>query len=355
MRADHIARANVYPPATAGDLMNRKLGTLYAVLTAALIATQPPLSAPAAKALTPVHFIFLTQAGLLLSLPFLLASQESRRDCFALLGSFSNYGRLAIVFAVGIAALILYNFSLAGAHPVIVTAILNLSPFWAALVALVLTRTPIPVSPLIFFGCFVAAFAGATAIAWSQTEGSGAGGTLAAQLMRGSWLWALPIPLLTSLTATLTAKWFSEQDASAAVAANIVVGAALLIPTTLGWLLWKGEPVLGNLVAAGLMILGVILADAIGRVFYQKALLVTENDNGYVTMFQNLEPAVGAALAYGLSFWIKDLRVRIGWTFALGLALTAGALLVFSLRAISAPKRQEEGRGLVRDEVFPAQ
>jgi drug/metabolite transporter (DMT)-like permease len=41
--------------------------------------------------------------------------------------------------------LLLYNFGLSNAHPIIISAILNLSPFWAALVALVLAGVPIPI------------------------------------------------------------------------------------------------------------------------------------------------------------------------------------------------------------------
>ncbi len=335
--------------------MNRKLGTVYAIVTAALIATQPPLSSAAAQAFSTVKFVFLTQVGLLAAVPLLLVSQQSRRDCRALLGSASNYGRLAAVFAVGAAALLLYNFSLAGAHPVIVVAVLNLAPFWGALVALVLMRVPIPVSPPVFFGCFVCAFLGATAIAWSQAAGEGrSSGELFSTLARGAWLYAIPIPIFTTLSATLTSKWFSDHDPSAAVVANFVVGAAVIVPVTLGIMLWKGEPIFRDAFAAGLMIVGVILADAVGRVFYQKALIVTGDDNGYVTMFQNLEPAIAAAIAYFLSFWIAGLKFTLGWPFALGLAATAAALLVFSLKAFERGQRREGGPG-VRDEAFPAE
>ena len=79
-----------------------------------------------------------------------------------------NYGYLGIIFAIGLTGLLLYNFGLSNAHPIIISAILNLSPFWAALVALVLAGVPIPISRATFFGCFAGAFIGAMAVAWSQ-------------------------------------------------------------------------------------------------------------------------------------------------------------------------------------------
>jgi hypothetical protein len=56
-----------------GWTMNRKLGALYGVATAVLLATQPPLSSPAAKAMSPIKFVFLTQVALLISVPLLLS------------------------------------------------------------------------------------------------------------------------------------------------------------------------------------------------------------------------------------------------------------------------------------------
>jgi drug/metabolite transporter (DMT)-like permease len=332
--------------------MNRKLGALYGVATAVLLATQPPLSSPAAKAMSPIKFVFLTQVGLLVSVPLLLSTGDSRRDCLALLRSVSHYGRLGVILAAGAAALVLYNLSLAGAHPVIVTAVLNLAPFWAALVALALTGTPIPGSPIVFFGCFLCAFAGATAIAWSQASDAQWGGLIAA-LAKGAWLFAIPIPLLTTLSVSLVAKWFSDRDPSGAVAANFVVSAGVLIPATLALLLWRGEPILGDALAAALMIAGVILADSVGRVFYQKALKITGDDNGFVTMFQTLEPALGAGIAYGLSFWFRDLAVKGNWIFVLGLVLTGASLLVFSFKALATERASKDRRPQVGNQAFP--
>ena len=44
-------------------------GSIYALATAALLATQEPFSALAAKRLPPLSFVCLTQAALLLSIP----------------------------------------------------------------------------------------------------------------------------------------------------------------------------------------------------------------------------------------------------------------------------------------------
>ena len=40
------------------------------------------------------------------------------------------------------------------------------------------------------------------------------------------------------------------------------------------------------------MIVGTILASSVGRVVYQISLTVTGGDNGFVTMFWNLVPAL---------------------------------------------------------------
>src|SRR3984885_1100152 len=148
--------------------INYRLGSLYSVITAFLYATQEPFSFPAAKHLNTLQFVALTQISLLVSIPLLIGAPASRRDFVALFQKPANYGYLAVIFAIGMTGLLLYNFGLSNAHPIIISAILNLSPFWAALVALVISRVPIPISPATFFGCFGGAFIGAMAVAWSQ-------------------------------------------------------------------------------------------------------------------------------------------------------------------------------------------
>ena len=303
------------------------LGSIFALAASVLIAAQAPLSSPAAKQLSVIQFIFLTQIALLVSVPLLLISSDGRRGLVGALGSMANYWKLAAIFAVSAAGLVLYNVSLSHAHPVVVVAILNLGPFWGALVALILSRTPIPVSPVVFFLCAAVAFLGATAVAWSQAkDGSG----LVAELLRGSWLFALPIPIFTVLSASLMSKWFSDLNASGVIAANILVGCAVLIPVTAMLLIARGEPLFSHLELSLLMVAGIILADTIGRVFYQKALNTTGNDNGFVTMFQNLEPGIAALIAFCLSPWIEGLRFEANWPFFAGLGLTAVSLFVFS-------------------------
>ena len=132
--------------------INYQLGSLYSVITAFLYATQEPFSFPAAKHFNTLQFVALTQVSLLVSLPLLLSRSTSRRDFTALLRKPINYGYLAVIFAIGLTGLLLYNFGLSNAHPIIISAILNLSPFWAALVALVLAGVPIPISRATFFG-----------------------------------------------------------------------------------------------------------------------------------------------------------------------------------------------------------
>jgi hypothetical protein len=128
--------------------------------------------------------------------------------------------------------LLLYNFGLSNAHPIIISAILNLSPFWAALVALVLAGVPIPISRATFFGCFAGAFIGAMAVAWSQLGDAGMStiGQVADSFLHGSWVYAIPVPLCSALGGTLVGKWFGSYDESAAIAANFLAANVILIP-----------------------------------------------------------------------------------------------------------------------------
>ncbi len=319
-----------------------RIGTLYAVVTATLYAVQEPFCFPAAHRLTTVQFVCLTQIALFVSIPLVTFNAGSRRDLFALLAEPSSYGKLAVIFAIGLSGLLLYSFGLSEAHPIIVSAILNLLPFWAALVALAISGVPIPVSPKVFFGCFLGAFVGAMTVAWSQLHGAEArsADALLQSLLHGSWIYALPVPVCTALGGTLIGKWFARYDEAAAVAANFLFANALLIPATLLFLYSRSE--LGfddELATVGLMIAGTIIAASVGRVFFQIALTVTGGDNGFVSMFLNLVPALTAVISFVLSRWIADLTFAFGARFFLGLGLIVASLALFSLRSWRTPAR----------------
>jgi drug/metabolite transporter (DMT)-like permease len=313
---------------------NYRLGCFYALVTVTLLATQEPFSYLAAKRLSGTQFVFLTQASLLLAIPLLLVRPASRRDFGALLRERGNWIYLGAIAALGMSGLALYNLGLSGAHPIIIAAVLNLSPFWAALVARVISGVPVPVSASVFFGCLAAAFLGATMVAWSQLDPSEAPGArdLVANLLRGSWIYAVPIPILSALNGTLIGKWFSKYDESGAIAANFLVSTSILIPATLIIVGARGELKFDDGLAIALMIVGTIVAAAIGRVFYQIALSATGNDNGFVTMFFLLAPGLAALLSLPMSWWIADLHFRVGPAFFIGLVLIAASLLLFSLR-----------------------
>jgi hypothetical protein len=321
---------------------NYRLGSLYGLITSFLLATQEPFSFLAARRLSTLQFVCLTQIALLISIPLVTWRPASRRDFIALLRDPSNYGKLAVIFAIGMSGLLLYNFGLSNAHPIIISAILNLSPFWAAGVALILTRVPIPVSPAIFFGCFAGAFLGAMAVAWSQLDEANRPtmGQLAENFLHGSWVYAIPIPLASALGGTLIGKWFAKYEESAAVAVQFFVANILLIPSTVFILYERSELRFdGQVAAIVLMIAGTIIAGSVGRVFYQIALTVTGNDNGFVTMFFNLVPALTALVSLILSWRIVDLHFAADPLFFIGLALIAVSLLLFSLKAWRQPPR----------------
>jgi drug/metabolite transporter (DMT)-like permease len=322
--------------------INYQLGSLYSVITAFLYATQEPFSFPAARHLNTLQFVALTQVSLLVSLPLLLSRAKSRRDFAALLRKPINYGYLAVIFAIGMSGLLLYNFGLSNAHPIIISAILNLSPFWAALVALVLAGVPIPISRATFFGCFAGAFTGAMAVAWSQLSDAGMStiGQLADNFVHGSWIYAIPVPLCSALGGTLVGKWFASYDESAAIAANFLTANVILIPGCLAILYWRGELQFDQLSPILLMIFGTIVAASLGRVMYQIALTVTGGDNGFVTMFLNLVPALTALISFILSHWIADLHFVIDPVFFVGSAVIAASLVLFSLKSWRQPARR---------------
>ena len=322
--------------------INYRLGSLLSLATAFLFATQEPFSFLAAKRLSATQFVFLTQIALLISIPLLTVHPASGRDFLKLLRTPTNYGKLAVVLAVGLAGLLLYNAGLSHAHPIIISAILNLSPFWAALAALLISKVPIPVSPGVFFGCFAGAFCGAMTVAWSQIGDAGHStiGELIENLKEGSWVYALPVPLCSALGGTLLGKWFGAYEESAAVAANFFAANLALIPSTVFLMYQRSELQFGDQYGAILLMLaGTIIAGSIGRVFYQVALTTTGGDNGFVSMFFNLVPALTAVISFALSRWIADLHFVFDRMFFVGLALIAASLLLFSWASWRQPPR----------------
>ena len=189
----------------------------------------------------------------------------------------------------------------------------------------------IPVAPLTFFGCLVSAFLGAMAVAWSQL-GQG-GGDMFDSFLHGSWVFAIPIPILSALNGTLIGKWFHRYEESAAIAVNFLVPAALLIPLTTYSLATRGELSLAQAPAILMMMLGTIVAASIGRVFYQVALTVTGGDNGYVTMFFLAVPALTGLVSLPLSWAIPDLKFVVNPLYFAGLALIAASLMLFTYQS----------------------
>ena len=323
------------PPPTQNRRINYKLGSVYAVFTALLLSVQEPFSFLAAKRLSITHFVFLTQVALLMSIPLLIARRRSRHDLILLLGNAANYGKLGVLFPIGMMGLLLFKLALSNAHPIIISAIINLQPFFAALVALLIAKVPIPVSPTIFFGCLISAFLGAMAVAWSQVGEANRPdlSQLADSAMHGTWLYAIPVPICSALGGTLVCKWFAKYDESAAIAANFLVSALVLIPAAGFILYWRSDLHFAQVVAVILMIAGTIVAASVGRVLYQIALSVTSNDNGFVTMFFLLIPVLTALISLPLSRWISDLHFAVSWMFYVGLVVVSTSLLFFSLKS----------------------
>ncbi len=315
--------------------INFGTGTLYALITAILLALQEPFSALAARSLSSLDFMALTQLALLCSLPFLIVRTDSRRDFAAILSDTRQWPKLGAIFLVGIAGLGLYDIGLSSAHPIVTAGVLNLSPFWAALVAFAISKRPVSVPPRMFVGCFAVAFCGAMAIACSQID---LGSRIIAQdvvasILHSRWLYALPMPAFFALSGTLIFEWFPDYDVSGTMAANFVVSAAILIPIALARARFSGSAHFSEHSAAAVLLLlvGTLAASAAGRVFYQMALNETRNDNGYVTMFFLLIPALSALISIPLSGWIPNLTFIPGPAFFIGMALVTAPLAALTL------------------------
>jgi small-conductance mechanosensitive channel len=99
------------------------IGALYALTTAALLATQAPLSFLAAKQLSVAEFIGVTELVLLLCVPFMLRTRRSREHFLALLSSASNLVKFGVLLLIGLIGIVLYVFGLSRGHPIIIAAV----------------------------------------------------------------------------------------------------------------------------------------------------------------------------------------------------------------------------------------
>lgn len=325
-----------------------KLGALYAIGTATLLAVQNPFSAEAAKQLPPYTFIGLTQLALLLSLPLLLSGAGARRDFWRAMTEVLSWLKLLALFAIGTAGLLLYKLGLSDAHPITISALLNLSPFWAALVTRIVVKKPIPLSPLLFFGCGAVAFAGVLTIAWSQSATGHAPSfaDFTDDLLHSPAALAIPVPALLALNGTLIGKWYKGYDTFGIVAANFVVSALLIAPASALIAYHESKLQVGphQLAPILLLLAGTLLSAALGRALYQVALEVTENDNGFVSLFFLLEPAVTCFISLPLSHWITSVHVDLNLLFFGGLALVSVPLFFVCLRLWRSERAPDEAR-----------
>ena len=173
------------------------------------------------------------------------------------------------------------------------------------------------------------------AIAWSQidVDSKVLARDVLESFLHSNWIYALPMPAFFALSGTLVYRWFSDFDETAAIAANFAVSSLVLIPlaaftTGFGQALHSTQP---PTVAVLLLLLGTLARSAAGRVFYQMALTATEDDNGYVTMFFLLIPALSSLISFMLSWWIPGLQFVPSAMFFVGLMLVTISLLLLWL------------------------
>jgi drug/metabolite transporter (DMT)-like permease len=310
-------------------------GTFWAIATAILVSFQEPFSALAARSMSSLDFMAFTQLALLFSIPLLILQPDSRRDFAAILFQIKYWPKLGVIFLIGAAGLVLYDIGLSSTHPIITAAVLNLSPFWAALIAFIVSKRSVSAPRFAFLACFLVAFCGAMAIAWSQidVDNKVLARDVLYSLIHSRWIYALPMPAFFALSGTLIYKWFSDFDEPAAIAANFVMPALVLIPLAAAKSDFGQAGYLdqGMAVAILLLLVGTLASSAAGRVFYQIALTTTKNDNGYVTMFFLLIPAFSALISWVLSRWIPGLQFVPRPMFFIGMALVTIPLVLLSL------------------------
>jgi drug/metabolite transporter (DMT)-like permease len=337
-----------------------RLGTSYAIATAVLVSFQEPFSALAARSLGSLDFMAFTQLALLLSIPLLILRADSRRDFAAIVFGIRNWPKLGVIFLVGVAGLTLYDVGLSSTHPIITAAVLNLSPFWAALIAFIVSKRSISAPPFAFVACFFVGFSGAMAIAWSQIDVDSKilARDVIYSFIHSKWIYALPMPAFFALSGTLVYRWFSDFDETAAIAANFVVSSLVLIPLAAATSDFGRASQLSpqSAMAILLLLVGTLAASAAGRVFYQMALTATKDDNGYVTMFFLLIPAFSALISLMLSRWIPGLQFVPRPMFFVGMGLVTIPLFLLSLssRRACAPPVSIFSKTVLEDAVEPA-
>jgi hypothetical protein len=74
---------------------------------------------------------------------------------------------------------------------------------------------------------------------------------------------------------------------------------------------------------------------------YQKALTITDNNNGFVSMFLLLIPAVTCLISLGMSPWIKELSFTVSPVFFVGMVLIAAPILIYSWQSLRAKAKPE--------------
>jgi drug/metabolite transporter (DMT)-like permease len=329
--------------AIANAASNYRIGALYSLFTAGLLATQHPFSVLGAKHLSTAKFILIGEIVLLLSVPFMILSADARRDFRAIICSGRRLVQFGVLLLIGLFGVLLYSIGLSKAHPIVIAAVMNLAPFWAALLALMISRKAIPTSWPVFLGCLVVAFIGAMMTAISQSaDGASSLESVSLASLSGAWIFAVPVPILYALSGSLVGKWFADFDDSATLAATFLTGAVVLIPATVIYAYAHSDLQLNSdaIPAIILLMVGTAASSALGRILYQVSLTVTGEDNGFVSMFFLLIPAVTALLSLSLSPWIQDLRFTVGPLFYAGLAVVAASMFLFSWAAWRSERRQ---------------
>ena len=276
-------------------------------------------------------FIGVTELVLLLCVPFMLRTRRSREHFLALLSSVSNLVKFGVLLLIGLIGILLYVFGPGRGHPIVIAAVLNLDPFWAAVIAYLVAGKKIPTSLLTFTLCLIVSFIGAMLLAVSQTD--------------AQTIWSADVRYWLISGPKTGASRPCPVGAQRHVRRQMVFGLRRLCMHSrdirdgrrgrhshyAGDRLSQSGVQLTTdaLPALALLAIGTILATGLGRVLYQRALTITDNNNGFVSVFFLLIPAFTCLLSLGMSPWIKELKFPVGPLFFLGLGLVGAPILVF--------------------------
>ena len=254
----------------------------------------------------------------------------------------THWPKFLALLAIGLGGLALYDVGLSSAHPIITAAVLNMSPFWAALVAQSSVRQNARRSRHISSSAsFFVAFLAAMVVAWSQIDTDSSARSAASDRQRSAQsldLRPADAHLFRVERQACSTVWFSRYDEGAAIAANFLVSSIVLIPAAVWLAHGRGPPALKRGHGAG----DTALVHRHACLFGGRPRLLSAGVERHPQRqwlrdhVLPLIPALSALVSWPLSRWIVTLRFAPSPLFFGGIALVIAPLLLFAFAALRA-------------------